>query len=313
MAGLHATPVLGVFLVSFLAFHSRLSTAASSNGTCLPSALLAAAPSCSYGCISTFVEANYQGQSCANMNDLTYLCTTENLSGMTIREGSVQCVISICDPSVAGSNVSVYYVCQGVAGALPETAAVIAATIKATFTGGGSLTAITGLQTSSASSISSSTRGLKSPAPMASPTGSMTEVPTPPQPTSSTNVESPPRRSKQSAAAKVGIAIGVTLGILCLVVAIAYIVLLQRGMRRSQRTLDRWGIEWKSELQGDTHQFSKSAEDPPVSEVRTGTRSSVAELEGRERTITSDRGSVNGAVPEHSRPRVQSRWYELAA
>ena len=189
--------------------------------------------------------------------------------------------------------------CGGVIGAVPETLA----TITATTTGRGSLAAITELQTSSTSTTASLTRGA----------GALRRRPrgqTPPASTSST-IEQMPASSKESIATKVGIAMGASLGVVLSTGSVAYIVLLRRRVHRAQRTLDRWGIEWKSELQGDTYLSSKSEGSSPVVVVEVGTRTQVAELECREKENPS--GNFSGAVLEQSRRRVQNRWYELAS
>lgn len=107
----------------------QLRARTSSTDTCLPQSLLSLLSDCAVNCIHNFATTFYPGATCADTSSLIYLCTQENTSGLTIGEGSLQCVVSFC----TGQNRldSVYSVCDGVAGAQPETARTITATIAA--------------------------------------------------------------------------------------------------------------------------------------------------------------------------------------
>ena len=95
--------------------------------TCLPQSLLSVLPNCGITCLSNFVSHDYQGASCANTSDLNYLCTQPNSSGLTIGEGGVQCVVSFCAIQDQ-ADVTVYNICNGIAGAQPRTARTITVT-----------------------------------------------------------------------------------------------------------------------------------------------------------------------------------------
>ena len=111
----------------------ELRTVQSSTSTCLPQSLISEIPSCAVTCITSFTSLNYPGATCANTSDLTYLCTQPNSSGLTIGEGSVQCIVSSCIGQDK-ADVEAYNICNGIANARPNTAKTITATIIGTST-----------------------------------------------------------------------------------------------------------------------------------------------------------------------------------
>ena len=111
----------------------QLRARASSADTCLPQSLLSAVPSCAVVCIQEFATSKYTGSTCADTSNLDYLCTQDNTSGLTIGEGSLQCVVSFCTGQDQ-TELGVYNICQGVPSAQPQTARTITATIIGTST-----------------------------------------------------------------------------------------------------------------------------------------------------------------------------------
>jgi hypothetical protein len=105
-----------------------LQARADSTNTCLPQTLLSVVPDCAVSCIASFASSNYPGATCANTTDINFLCTQPNTSGLTIGEGSVQCVVSFCTGQDQ-LNLDVYNVCNAVPNAQPRTARTITATI----------------------------------------------------------------------------------------------------------------------------------------------------------------------------------------
>ncbi|KAI1613281.1 hypothetical protein EDD36DRAFT_438936 [Exophiala viscosa] len=102
-----------------------------STSTCLPESLLSIVPQCAIDCIQSFAFTYYPGSTCEDNQDLNRLCTQKNTSGLTIGEGSLQCVVSFC----AGTDqvdLAVYGICDGIVGSQPETARTITATLLAT-------------------------------------------------------------------------------------------------------------------------------------------------------------------------------------
>lgn len=101
---------------------------ADATNTCLPQSILSIVPECAINCIRTFAITNYPGSTCSNTSDIDFLCSQGNISGLTIGEGSLQCVVSFC-AGQAQVDTRVYSVCNGIAGARPETARTITVTI----------------------------------------------------------------------------------------------------------------------------------------------------------------------------------------
>ena len=99
-----------------------------STNTCLPQSLLSVVPNCAVTCIQSFASHDYPGATCADTTDLNYLCTQPNTSGLTIGEGSVQCVVSFCTGQDQ-VDVNVYNICTDIDGAQPRTIRTITATI----------------------------------------------------------------------------------------------------------------------------------------------------------------------------------------
>lgn len=99
-----------------------------STNTCLPQSLVSEVPSCAVQCISSFASLNYPGATCSNATDLNYLCTQPNTAGLTIGEGSVQCIVSFCTGQDEVDQ-KVYNICDGIANAQPRTVRTITATI----------------------------------------------------------------------------------------------------------------------------------------------------------------------------------------
>lgn len=95
---------------------------------CLPSQLQTAVPSCALNCLQVFIANNYSNLDCSVTANLNLLCTTKTVSGLTIGEGALQCVVSNC-PYIDLEFESGYFVCQGVPGAQPEMAQTITATV----------------------------------------------------------------------------------------------------------------------------------------------------------------------------------------
>ncbi|OCT48484.1 hypothetical protein CLCR_03907 [Cladophialophora carrionii] len=99
-----------------------------STNTCLPQSILSTVPNCAVSCIASFAGLNYPGATCGNTSDLGYLCIQPNIAGLTIGEGSVQCVVASCSGQDQ-LDVDVYNICDGIANAQPRTARTITATI----------------------------------------------------------------------------------------------------------------------------------------------------------------------------------------
>lgn len=110
--------------------HNAMHPRADSANVCIPTQLQSVVPSCSLACIKTFIANNYADLSCSATANLNLLCTTRTSSGLTIGEGSLQCVLSNC-LGVDFQTQSGYTICEGIPKALPNTAETITATVDA--------------------------------------------------------------------------------------------------------------------------------------------------------------------------------------
>ncbi|RDW81939.1 hypothetical protein BP6252_03051 [Coleophoma cylindrospora] len=93
-------------------------------------------PSCAQACFISFIEAEFPNSACTTSPTLDYLCSHNTTSGYTIGEGAVQCILSedqigFCKGRDAEISVVVnaFAMCNGQAGALPNTHGTITATL----------------------------------------------------------------------------------------------------------------------------------------------------------------------------------------
>ena len=110
---------------------------------CLPDSLLGAVPPCAIDCIQEFILDNYSFSQCSLTDNLNNLCTQATSSGLTIGEGSLQCLLAKCSTSELLAAEGVYNICNDIPGALPNTVQVITATIETPASSTSMATAIT--------------------------------------------------------------------------------------------------------------------------------------------------------------------------
>lgn len=111
------------------AVHSKL-VGTTPESICIPAQLRTTVPDCALECLQTFVLNNYSNHACSTTADLSFLCKTPTLSGLTIGEGSLQCVVSSCLNFNAQIQ-SGYTICDGMADAISNLAGTITVTISA--------------------------------------------------------------------------------------------------------------------------------------------------------------------------------------
>ncbi|ODH45615.1 hypothetical protein GX48_08304 [Paracoccidioides brasiliensis] len=90
-------------------------------------------PICAQGCLSLFIQSNFPAANCANSRDLFCLCTRRSISGYTLGEGALRCVISSC-LNPGSEDLRLYAICSGIRNAIPNTHTVITATALARHT-----------------------------------------------------------------------------------------------------------------------------------------------------------------------------------
>ncbi|KAI1805127.1 hypothetical protein F4811DRAFT_233228 [Daldinia bambusicola] len=104
--------------------------------------ILGLVPTCAQPCLESFVVANYPSTDCTQNPTLQCMCSEQSLSGYTIGEGALQCISTEAQRGICGKNDiagtvkrDAYLMCSKVANALPNTHAVLTATIANSPTG----------------------------------------------------------------------------------------------------------------------------------------------------------------------------------
>ncbi|KAI0849274.1 hypothetical protein F5Y00DRAFT_70343 [Daldinia vernicosa] len=104
--------------------------------------IAALVPTCAQPCLESFVVANYPSTDCTQNPTLQCMCSEQSHSGYTIGEGALQCISTeaqrgICDEKDITGSVKrdAYLMCSNVENALPNTHAVLTATIANSPTG----------------------------------------------------------------------------------------------------------------------------------------------------------------------------------
>lgn len=97
----------------------------------LPAQLAAVLPVCGHICVSAFIASAWPLSACTNTNDLSCFCTSRSKSGFAIGEIGLQCLASSC-PTLTSRDrelsQSIYKICEGQEGAVPNTHTVLTAT-----------------------------------------------------------------------------------------------------------------------------------------------------------------------------------------
>ncbi|KFY74341.1 hypothetical protein V499_05603 [Pseudogymnoascus sp. VKM F-103] len=93
-------------------------------------------PLCAQSCFASFLSANFPASACTTSPTLDCLCTHKSSTGYTTGEGALQCLIAeenvgfcVGDTNSSSASKKAYNMCAGKANALPNTHAVLRATI----------------------------------------------------------------------------------------------------------------------------------------------------------------------------------------
>ncbi|KAK4191569.1 hypothetical protein QBC35DRAFT_291436 [Podospora australis] len=93
-------------------------------------------PTCAQECFRSFISANFDSRICGNSPSLQCLCRQTGLSGMTVGEGAVSCIVGesrfgACqgEDSTSDTSTTAYNMCIGVSRAAPRTLSTIIATL----------------------------------------------------------------------------------------------------------------------------------------------------------------------------------------
>ena len=110
-----------------LLFASQVMALPQASPASIPPGLASLIPICGESCVSSLVSSAWP--TCTSTSNLDCYCSTNTVSGYTLGESSVQCVVSSCGMSTNTAVLDlIYHVCDGQRGALPETHATLTAT-----------------------------------------------------------------------------------------------------------------------------------------------------------------------------------------
>lgn len=117
-------------LLYFLSFYSQLVAGQLSTGFLSPP-IAQVIPSCAQDCVASFITEDYPNSICSQ-RDLDCLCKINSVSGFTLGEGSLRCLVSACSlgRSTTENRVAAYYICSSINGARSMTHGTITATVS---------------------------------------------------------------------------------------------------------------------------------------------------------------------------------------
>ncbi|KAI1814192.1 hypothetical protein GGS20DRAFT_431784 [Poronia punctata] len=100
-------------------------------------------PGCARSCLLSFIRSNYPKTDCGDKYTLQCLCSAESLSGFTVGEAALQCLLGdvqlgqCSEDYLAGpAPLKVHNMCNGVPNALPNTHSTLTATLVIPSSGG---------------------------------------------------------------------------------------------------------------------------------------------------------------------------------
>lgn len=116
-------------LLYFLSFYPQLGLAGQPFTGFLSPPIAQVIPTCAQDCVALFLAEDYPNTVCSQ-KDLDCVCKINSLSGFTLGEGSLRCVVSACSLSTntTEDRVAAYYICSGINGARSMTHGTITAT-----------------------------------------------------------------------------------------------------------------------------------------------------------------------------------------
>lgn len=116
-------------LLYFLSFYPQLGLAGQLFTGFLSPSIAQVIPTCAQDCVASFLAEDYPDTICSQ-KDLDCVCKINSLSGFTLGEGSLRCVVSAClSTNTTEDSVAAYYICSGINGARSMTHGTITATV----------------------------------------------------------------------------------------------------------------------------------------------------------------------------------------
>lgn len=122
-------PRLSWPLLYFLSFYPQLGLAGQPFTGFLSPSIAQVIPTCAQDCIVSFITENYPNTTCSQ-KELDCLCNINSVSGFTLGEGGLRCVVSACSlgTDTTENRVAAYYICSKIKGAKSMTHGTITAT-----------------------------------------------------------------------------------------------------------------------------------------------------------------------------------------
>lgn len=116
-------------LLYFLSFYPQLGLAGQPFTGSLSPSIAQVIPTCAQDCVALFLAEEYSNTTCSE-KELDCLCRINSVSGFTLGEGSLRCVVSACSlgTNTTENRVAAYYICSGINGAGSMTHGTITAT-----------------------------------------------------------------------------------------------------------------------------------------------------------------------------------------
>lgn len=113
----------------FLFFFPQLGLAGQPFTGSLSPSIAQVIPTCAQDCIASFITENYSNTICPQ-KELDCLCKIDSISGFTLGEGVLRCVVSACSSgtNTTENRVAAYYICSSINGAKSMTHGTITAT-----------------------------------------------------------------------------------------------------------------------------------------------------------------------------------------
>lgn len=117
-------------LLYFLSFYPQLGLAGQLFTGSLSPSVAQVAPTCAHDCIASFITENYPNTICPQ-KELDCLCKINSVSGFTLGEEVLRCVVSACSPgtNTTENRLAAYYICSSINGARSMTHGTITATV----------------------------------------------------------------------------------------------------------------------------------------------------------------------------------------
>lgn len=116
-------------------------------------------PTCAQACLDSFITENFPSSVCSRPLNFGCLCSSASVSGFTIGEGALRCLVSTCPQSDESEAEAAYSVCRGINNARPDTHSTITATRSAAQTVGAHTPTLSGSHTNSNTQHSRSPSG----------------------------------------------------------------------------------------------------------------------------------------------------------